>query len=74
MSQFEQFNWGQININLVNQLGQRLRGADNNWGQININLVNQRGQSLRGLNKWGQININLLGAQTPLNHKKLMLI
>ena len=24
-------NWGQININLVNQWGQRLRGADDLW-------------------------------------------
>jgi hypothetical protein len=31
--------WGQINVNFVNQRGQRLRGADNKWGQININLL-----------------------------------
>jgi hypothetical protein len=35
----ETINWGQSNINLVNQKGKRLMGADNNWGQININLL-----------------------------------
>ena len=35
----ETINWGQSNINLVNQKGKRLMGADNNWGQININFL-----------------------------------
>jgi biotin operon repressor len=31
-------NWGQSNINLVNQKGKRLMGAINKWGQSNINF------------------------------------